>query len=1121
MPRPIDVYDDPNGHWNLITSGNDTEFEDQHFDRKEAGLPADDGHLSSSKLSEIIHHAKETISAFANSNQDGGLLVIGVSKTGSVKGLNHLTDTQRNNLMDPRTWLANHDSRVKLVDCVDDQGSATKACFIYVPYVPNAICETPDKDRRAWRRQGAQNILLTADQKDQLRRDKRIISFEQEPCCEFDMQDLDMALLAEFRKVFHTSVSYKYSDEELLYQAGAIVKDHGKLIFNNAGFLFFTSNPQRILAWAYVHLVRYETVLARSGELGLVSLDRSFTGPLPTQIRNVRAYFQESGFFKKYQVRNPAGGFTEQPEFPLVAVDEVIVNAIAHREYAVRLPTECKKFSDAFVVENAGRVLQRDREVPKDFSLEDVALEHAPRNPKILEWFKMMRDERGAEFVRALSEGTRRMRDEMLQMGLPAPRFHVSPSATTVTLYSNATEREALLKSTGSKSSEFANLFPIQVTRATNLSLSDYPQLRSEILGALGRSLEKNGWFIDRHSHGRVHAHKRGTGLPLPSSVTSVLRFYPAFSFQIREFWGLLYLTVDYELQVKNVLSVGDLLRLVPASKLIGSSAIANWNGWQRGKILSIFEGQCAIQFFDIGTTQETIPSEKVIPNLRTRVFDEILLKRGIAFDLGRAIKQSSLASQPNAARTRAARTETALADIAATVFPLALPTGPVVSLQPIPATLSRDLNVLSALNVISVSEPKVEFHHHQETADIRDGITRFGAYDNDAHDIELIPLCTGDSREQMATLIERLKVGKYKYKGAERTFSTRFSYASIITGPTDELLLNECSRVLTEHPSWAGDQNLRRLFLIHTPERGYSIDDENSPYYKLKRSLLEAGIPSQMVDTPTLANPDWKDLNLALNIIAKCGVVPWVLPDAVPDADFFVGLSYTQNRERGSNRTMGYANVFNSYGRWGFYSANTEVFPFEKKSEYFSELVKTTLRKLSLSETPSIYFHYSAKFSRDDKLAITNAARAVRPRGTYSFVWINTTHNVRFYDNRPDGDGSLSRGSFVVTSPRQLYLSTTGSNPFRKVLGTPQVLELNIFTEESNGQARKEYDLRALAYQILSLTKLNWASTDSLCAEPITTKYAGDIAYLTAAFMRQEVDFKLHPVLERTPWFI
>jgi hypothetical protein len=50
------------------------------------------------------------------------------------------------------------------------------------------------------------------------------------------------------------------------------------------------------------------------------------------------------------------------------------------------------------------------------------------------------------------------------------------------------------------------------------------------------------------------------------------------------------------------------------------------------------------------------------------------------------------------------------------------------------------------------------------------------------------------------------------------------------------------------------------------------------------------------------------------------------------------------------------------------------------------------------------------------------------------------------------------------------------------------------------------------------SLTKLNWALTESLCVEPITKKYAGDIAYLTAAFLRQgKMPFRLHPMIERT----
>jgi hypothetical protein len=151
------------------------------------------------------------------------------------------------------------------------------------------------------------------------------------------------------------------------------------------------------------------------------------------------------------------------------------------------------------------------------------------------------------------------------------------------------------------------------------------------------------------------------------------------------------------------------------------------------------------------------------------------------------------------------------------------------------------------------------------------------------------------------------------------------------------------------------------------------------------------------------------KDLNLALNIVAKCGVTPWVLPDAVPDADFFIGLSYTHSTKRIGERFFGYANVFNSFGKWMFYSGNKQTFSEDEKTHHFYNLVKRTLEQLTLSETPTIHFHYTAKFSKEDKAAIIRAARSVRPQGVYSFVWINTTHNVRLYDLSAETDGSLS----------------------------------------------------------------------------------------------------------------
>ena len=407
----------------------------------------------------------------------------------------------------------------------------------------------------------------------------------------------------------------------------------------------------------------------------------------------------------------------------------------------------------------------------------------------------------------------------------------------------------------------------------------------------------------------------------------------------------------------------------------------------------------------------------------------------------------------------------------------------------------------------------------HRQESNIREGITHHGSFDCDRKDIELVPVCAPEEADGMRSLIERLRHGRFRYKGSERTFGTRLTYRSFTTAaPAD--LEAECRRLIAQYPEWRGAEGWPRLFLVHCPESGHALDDEQAPYYRIKRCLLEAGIPCQMVDTPTIRNPDYKDLNLALNVVAKCGVTPWVLPDSISDADFFVGVSHTRSARKEGARIMGFANVFNECGRWEFYSGGGDTFPYEERTAHYEALVSRTLERLSLSQQPSICFHYSARFSREDRDAMLRGARSVRPDGVYFFVWINSHHNVRFYDSRPDTDGSLARGRYVVGARNQIYVSTTGRNPYRKTLGTPRVLEVNVRVEGPEGERRSAPDLRAMAGQILSLTKLNWASTDSLCAEPITTKYAGDVAYLTAAFMRQEGSFRLHPVLERTPWF-
>jgi predicted HTH transcriptional regulator len=1122
MTTPREIFDDPANYLNLLTSISDNDFEGQYYDRKEAGRVLNGNSVSQNNFDGITSQIKECVSAFANA--DGGLLVLGVSSNGAIKGIQHLSESQINRISSLNQLLKYHTVSIKFFDCINDQGTQDKILLFLVHKSENGICETITANPEAWLRVGPQNQPLTDDMRELLKREKKITDFERGYCCLYDPSEIDQQVISEFKRSI--SPGSQISDHDLLYQVGALEKDNkGTLYFSNAGFLFFANNPTRVLTWAHVRLLRFSAKVSDFKSPGLPTFDQMFEGPLPQQIRKLRVHFRESGFIKIYQKRNLDGGFIEEPELPRIAIDEAIVNAVIHRDYGIQLPIECRLFRDGLVVENPGRINQRGQTVPVEFSLSDYLLDSTPRNVKLMQWMRSIRDDQGSVFVQALSEGTKRMRDEMSLLSLPAPLFNTEPKRTILTLFSNAEERERKYQQSGNQNNpEFANIFPIQMNtnQGNNISSDYFDKRYKEVVYLLKDALQAKGWYIDDISFSRITAHRKGLEIQLPSQIAAHIRFYPAYIFQIREFYKKFFLSVDYTLVIKNVSRVNELLKIFKPENLQGKKCVALSKNWGSGRIISCTLENTLVHFDDLGM-DDYIPSNNVIPDLPMNLIKLLVKKKNPFFDLAKEIKKHSIALDPNSSRLRAEKTIATINEISQQVFPLTM--GDITfNLVSTPISLNR-FDEKSEFPVIYLSEPIVEFHHQQGSPDIRNGITRFGSYQNEPKTIELIPICLVDYRDQMAALIARLKVGKYKYVGSEKTFSTRLTYGSIITIHTPEEILKECKRIIEEHSDWIGNPQLSRLFLVHAPESGYSLDDEESPYYSVKRYLLENGIPCQMIDTPTLQNPDWKDLNLALNVIAKCGVIPWVLPDRIPNIDFFVGLSFTQNRRNGLRRLLGYATVFNQFGKWEFYTGNTETFSYDERELFFDQLTQQTLNRLvsqnSLSDRPNISFHYSAKFSFEDRKTILQAARKVRPNGTYSFVSINSHHNIRLYDNRPETDGSLSRGCYIPFSQKGLFLSTTGYNPYRKAIGTPKPLEISIRIEPPINEKYVPSDLKALASQILSLTKLNWASTDSICGEPITTKYAGDIAYLTDAFLRQTGSFKLHPVLERTPWFI
>lgn len=1104
MTDPQLIFLTPENYLDVLT---DEDTEGQYFDRKKVG----------DNLKSVRKQIKECISAFCNSR--GGLIAVGIANDGEITGMGHLKEEERNALVQVKETLVNHATQTREVVL---QGK--KLLLFYVPEGLSGICETTEKAPSAWIRDAAQCQPLTAAQREALllQRNKK---WEQLSPCDYDQALVNGKVLEVFKKRYleEGNAAFDYSQEAFLQNIGAIKKDRGELVFTNAGFVFFANNPASLIPSVQVRFLRYDCEVADRKTAGTPNFDRTFDGCLPELLRKVRTFVNEGAFFKTYTYRNPErSGLIEEPELPPNAVEEAIVNALIHRDYHVPTPIRCILYKDAFVVNSPGKLLQPGF-VPTHFDLSDQALESYPRNPKIVQWARTMVDENGQRFVKQLNEGHRTMLNTMRGLELPAPVFDTN-GYTVVTLYNNYRVREERQRQLMAIEAEmFANLFPIEVNHqyVAEDNQLNY-EIKKQLFVLLKDKLSNNGWFIDHAKAGRIIAHEKGKNIPLNPRVDALVKVFPAYAFQVHLIEGAFFLSIDYDLQLINITKL-DLLYSLGMTEWRHRPAQVYYRGaWTPARIVETTAHYATVELLEYETTEE-VPTQQLIPRLGRSAIDLLLSKKNISYPLSQKLKELSLSSQVNAARERADKILSMAKVIGRQIFPLVY-NGYTASLTAQPQALqaANENTDWQAFSLFQLPEPRVKFANDHTDIKISEGLTQFGAFGGPRKALEIVPLCLTGYEPQMRHLLETLKSGSMRFRGLERTFGIRPHYTGVIGLPRAEDYLAECQRLLTEHPSWEGDKDLPRIFLVHVPEAQYPVRDFSSPYYQVKAWLLKKGIPVQMLDSSTLESPKFKDLNLALNIMAKTGGVPWVLPSALPDADLFIGLSYTQYKtEEQLYRTLGYANVFNQYGQWQYYKGNNTAFSYDEKHLYLSALVEETLRSIAhLPENPAIHLHYSTKFSKEDRRAVQKAVSKVRPKSRVTFVWINTGHNVRLFDRSSQGNGSLSRGSVVPMGTQRFYLSSTGYTPVAKTLGTSIMLEANVEQGSPHREAGSTLN-HNVARHLLALTKLNWASSQSISGEPVTIKYARDIARLSQAFLQQEGQFHLHPVLERTPWFI
>jgi len=105
------------------------------------------------------------------------------------------------------------------------------------------------------------------------------------------------------------------------------------------------------------------------------------------------------------------GRFVTEEEYPKFVRQEIIVNAVTHRDYNIRgTDIQIKMFDDRIVVESPGRL-------PGLVKPTNIRTTHFSRNPKIAEFCKAYK------YVKEFGEGVDRIYRELEKEGLPVPEF--------------------------------------------------------------------------------------------------------------------------------------------------------------------------------------------------------------------------------------------------------------------------------------------------------------------------------------------------------------------------------------------------------------------------------------------------------------------------------------------------------------------------------------------------------------------------------------------------------------------------------------------------------------------------------------------------------------------------
>lgn len=378
----------------------------------------------------------------AMANTIGGRILLGVRDDGTIVGVRDSNEL-RARIQD---IARNCDPPVKIV--VEPLGN------VLVVHVRESDAKPVQCSDGFFWRQGAVTQKLSRDEIRDFFRAEGAIRFDLAPCPRFRYpQDFDRAKYRHWLQL--SGISGRPRTEDVLVNIEAAERAGGKLLFRNAGVLFFAKNVRHFFPQAYI------TCLLAKGTDKVHVLDRKdFDGGIVSDIEEALRFIERNTrtAYRIERLRRE-----NVPEYPVKALREAITNAVMHRDWFIEgANVFVEIYSDRIAVISPGGL-------PKGMTLTDLGTKSVRRNPLIADLLHRI------DFIEKAGTGVRRILDEAREGGYPEPVWEANGFVTTTFL----------------PSPEVRETAPAPEARQVTTQVPDkYPTSTRHVLAALAEGTE-------------------------------------------------------------------------------------------------------------------------------------------------------------------------------------------------------------------------------------------------------------------------------------------------------------------------------------------------------------------------------------------------------------------------------------------------------------------------------------------------------------------------------------------------------------------------------------------------------------------------------------------------------